>query len=97
MDERGDSSGSDLVQRGLWRLMLKLPSMRGRLQIVVVKSIFLRDLCEAYEEACMAVERLSKQDLQINAHRIGEYQSLCAEIETDVVHLVLQQSIGVRD
>lgn len=97
MDERGDSDGSDLAQRGLWRLMLKLPAMRGRLQIMAVKSTILKDLCEAYEEACMAVEQLSKQNLNTGAHRIREYQNLCSEIETDVVHLVLQQSKDVRD
>ncbi|SFB32613.1 hypothetical protein SAMN03159496_02950 [Rhizobium sp. NFR07] len=99
MDKHGDITrgSSDLARRGLWRLMLKLPAMRGRLQILAQKSTVLTDLCEAYEEASMAAERMSREIPHANPSRLAEYQSICSEIETDVVHLVLQKSRNVPD
>jgi hypothetical protein len=99
MDKRGDSvgDGSDPAQRGLWRLMLRLPAMRGRLQILAAKSTMLKDLCEAYEEASLAVERLAKEGQKTSLARLAEYEIICEEIETDIVRLVLQQSRNVPD
>jgi hypothetical protein len=99
MEKRGGTAGggSDTAQRGLWRLMLKLPAMRGRLQILAAKSSMLKDLCEAYEEASLAAERLLKESSKANASRLLEYETICAEIETDIVRLVLQQSRNVPE
>lgn len=89
--------GGSLARKGLWRLMLKLPAMRGRMQIIAVKSAALRELFEAYEEASMTAERLAGQGTLANSTRLVEYQTICAEIENDVVQLVLNQTKGVAD
>lgn len=92
MNRPSDSGSSDRARQGLWRLMLKLPAMRGRLQILAAQSLVLNELCEAYEDASLALERLSIQRDLASAERLTEYRTLCTDIETDVVHLVLQQS-----
>lgn len=89
--------GSALARKGLWRLMLKLPAMRGRLQIIAAKSAALRELCEAYEEASVTAERLSRQDAPVNPALLSEYRTICSEIENEVVQLVLEQSKAVPD
>lgn len=80
------------AQQGLWRLMLKLPALRGRLQILAASSSVLEDLCEAYEVASSAYEALSKRNAAGDAARAEEYKSLCLDIEGDVIHLVLQRA-----
>lgn len=92
-----EDGSSGLARRGLWRLMLKLPAMRGRLQILSAKSTVLNELCEAYEEARATADRMSQERTEAGASRIAEYETICAEIESDVIHLVLQQSSNVPD
>ncbi len=77
--------------------MLKLPALRGRLQILAQKSMALKELCEAYEEAAMAHERLLKEDPTGRGEFALEYGGICLEIETDIIELVLEQSKGVPD
>jgi hypothetical protein len=74
-----DSRGN--AQRGLRRLMLKLPSKRPQLQALAVSSLVIRDLFEAYDEACIALEcfRLANSSL------VEEYEALCAELEADIM------------
>jgi hypothetical protein len=96
MSRQGGVAGnaSDAAQRGLWRLMLKLPAMRGRLQILAARSRRLDDLFEAYEEASRTLERLRKEDDVVLAK---EYDTVCSDIEADVIRYVLQGSAGVPD
>ncbi len=77
---------SDSARRGLWRLMLKLPALRGRLQIVAAKSPALDDLFEAYDDASIALERFRRDG---NVTRIAEYDGICSGIENDVIQNLL--------
>lgn len=90
MAKRDEQAGKS--KKGLWRLMLKLPALRGRLQILAASSSVLDDLCEAYEIASSAFEALSKRNEPGDAARAAEYEGLCSEIEGDVIHLVLQRA-----
>ncbi|MDM9623017.1 hypothetical protein A6U87_07370 [Rhizobium sp. AC44/96] len=90
-DTRGFArNGSKEAQRGLWRLLLKLPSIRGRLQIIAARSSHLNELFEAYEEANVALGRFQKERDRESCPLIEEYEALCAEIESDVLRLVLE-------
>ncbi|RUM23509.1 hypothetical protein EFQ99_22110 [Rhizobium vallis] len=91
-----DSNGSGAAQRGLWRLMLKLPAMRGRLQLLAAKSSSLDDLFEAYEEASATLERMSRARTRDECPLMEEYETVCAEIESDVIHYVLQHPLNGR-
>lgn len=77
--------------------MLKLPALRGRLQILAATSSVLEDLCEAYEIASSAYEALSKRNAPGDAAKAVEYENLCLEIEGDVIHLVLQRARNGQD
>lgn len=90
MDRRGGEAGktSKAAQRGLWRLMLKLPALRGRLQILAVRSRRLDDLFEAYEEASLALERFQKDGG--GGPLVEEYEAVCRDIEADVIQFILQ-------
>jgi hypothetical protein len=78
-------------QRGLWRLMLKLPALRGRLQVLAAKSESLGSLCEAYEDASVTLDRLRNAPGDVNCPMVREYEILCAEIEADVIQYCLQR------
>jgi hypothetical protein len=78
-------------QQGLWRLMLKLPSLRGRLQIVAAHSSSLAGLLEAYHDASVMLERLSKDGPRSDPALVIEYQSICSEIEADIIQYCLDQ------
>jgi hypothetical protein len=99
MDKRSgtEGKGSGAAQRGLWRLMLRLPAMRGRLQILAAKSSSLNDLCEAYEDASLTLERMVRDRSREDCPLMEEYETLCAEIESDVIHYVLQHRLNVPD
>lgn len=90
-----DRNGSGAAQRGLWRLMLKLPAMRGRLQLLAAKSSSLNDLFEAYEDASTTLERMSRDRTREECPLMDEYETVCAEIESDVIHYVLQHPLSV--
>jgi hypothetical protein len=79
---------SDSARRGLWRLMLKLPALRGQLQIIAAKSPALDDLFEAYDDASIALERFQRDQ---NARWILEYEIISSEIETDVIQTLLRE------
>ncbi|MDL2402673.1 hypothetical protein [Rhizobium mayense] len=72
--------------------MLKLPAMRGRLQILGAKSSALQDLFEAYEDASVTLERLLKEPDGNARLMIREYETICSEIENDVIEYCLGHS-----
>jgi len=88
-------NGTETAQRGLWRLMLKLPAMRGRLQLLASKSRSLSDLFEAYEEASLVLERLMRQPGEEHRPMVVEYETICAEIESDIIQYVLEHGSNV--
>lgn len=68
--------------------MLKLPAMRGELQILSARNPTLLSLCDAFEDASSMLERLHK-DRSADIGMIAEYESLCSEIENEVVELCI--------
>ncbi len=80
------------AQRGLWRLMLKLPSIRGELQILAARNHALDDLCEAYEDASVTLERIRKKPGNTDCPLVREYETICAEIETEVIKYCVEHS-----
>ncbi|QFY62903.1 hypothetical protein FZ934_21400 (plasmid) [Rhizobium grahamii] len=96
MNERNEAAGNGrkAAQRGLWRLMLKLPSSRGRLQILAATMPSLHDLFEAYEEASVALENMLKERDRSDCPLIVEYEQLCVDIEDDVIRYMLEKGSG---
>ncbi|RDJ11518.1 hypothetical protein B5K06_14710 [Rhizobium grahamii] len=95
MGKENDESrtSSDAERRGLRRLMLKLPAIRGRLQTIGEKSEPLRSLCEAYEDASSTLDRLRSAAGDEDRAMIHEYEIVCAEIEADVIKYCLERGV----
>ena len=70
-------------------MMLKMPALRGRLQILSIRDPEVLSLCGAFEDASSTLERLLKENNPSNRDRIQEYQTICREIEDDVIALCL--------
>ncbi len=88
---------SDAERRGLRRLMLKLPAVRGRLHTMTGKSESLGSLCEAYEDASATLDRLRSDVGDANRAMIHEYEIVCAEIEADVIKYCLERGGDVPE
>lgn len=78
------STARDAAHRGLLKLMLRLPSLRGELQLRWKKDGGLERLCEAYEDATVTLDRLQKDTRDGEDGLVDEYRSLCLELETDI-------------
>lgn len=96
-DRGGTRTPAAAERSGLWRLMLKLPALRGQLQTLVVDSEPLGNLCEAYEDASVALERLRNVPGDANGPMVKEYEVVCLEIESDVIRYCLKHGAGVRE
>lgn len=83
----GNTSSKGASQRGLLKLLLKLPSVRGRLQMIAAKPSSLHFLFEAYDAATDMLERLERNGA--DASDLMEYRTICQEIETDVIRYCL--------
>jgi hypothetical protein len=77
-------------ERGLWRLMLKLPALRGRLQILAARHDSLINLFEAYEDASVTLQRLRTAPGEQNRPLALEYETTCSEIEAEVIEYCLK-------
>lgn len=84
-------------KRGLWRLMLKLPALRGQLQLLASRSPSLGSLFEAYDDARTTLERLLGDLGKDNELIIAEYENICAEIESEVIQYCLEHHPGVPE
>ena len=85
------------AKRGLWRLMLRLPALRGRLQILAGRSDSLDGLCEAYEDASVALDRMLREPGDTRSPMVSEYQTICREIESEVIQYCLAQGSPVPE
>lgn len=94
-DHLGGSSAG--AQSGLHRLMLKLPAQRQRLQGLVGSASwpFFRELLEAYDEACVALETFRRDDADNSI--IKEYEMIYGELEADIVRELERVIIWPRD
>lgn len=77
------------AQKGLWKLMLKLPALRGQLQILSVRNASLLSLCDAFHDASSTLDSLRKNS-SVDRAIIHEYETLCSEIEGDVIEICLR-------
>ncbi|HVW58180.1 MAG TPA: hypothetical protein VHC00_21100 [Rhizobiaceae bacterium] len=78
-------------QQGLLKLMLKMPALRGRLQIVSMRKPEMLNLCGAFEEASLTLERLIRENDPLNRQQIEEYQNICHEIEEEIIAICYQE------
>ena len=69
---------------GLIKLMVKLPVLRGELQLIYGQDPTLRDLAEAYNEATEMLYLLRGNPSSDKA-LLAEYEAVCIEIESDVL------------
>lgn len=68
--------------------MLKLPALRGQLQLLTAKNMPLASLCEAYDEADAMLDRQRRRDPQ-DTSMVSEYELICLEIEEEVISICL--------
>jgi len=68
--------------------MLKLPALRGQLQMESAKNKALMGLCDAFDDATTALDQLNR-DPKSNAELIKEYETICSEIESEVIDLCI--------
>ena len=76
--------GRGSAQSGLGRLMLARPSFcqQWQAQTGSTSWTLLQELFESYDEACLALEAFR---LEHNHPLVAEYESVCAELEADIV------------
>ncbi|TBY80605.1 hypothetical protein [Rhizobium leguminosarum] len=74
----------EAAHRGLLKLMLRLPAVRGQLQILWRTDTSLEALCEAYEAATTTFERLTRKSSAGEDGLVEEYRNVCLELEKDV-------------
>ena len=79
---------SQLGRRGLARLALRRPGLRGRLVTFDDPSGEFEALCSAYEEACCALEGWRQSSAEYADLRVAEYQQLVADLESDLMQSV---------
>ncbi|CAN7270889.1 hypothetical protein [Rhizobium sp. LjRoot254] len=72
------------VSKGLLRLMVRLPAIRGELQIIHGRDQLIRDLTEAYEDAIETLAGLQSNPVSQRG-LIHEYETICADIEEEIV------------
>lgn len=68
--------------------MLKLPAMRGQLQLLSARNANMVSLCGAFDEATIALDRL-RTDPMRNAGLVIEYETLCSDIEGEIIDICL--------
>lgn len=74
----------DAASKGLLRLMIRLPALRGELQIIHGHDDLLKELAEAYEDATQMLSRL-RSNPGSERGLIREYESICSGIEEEIV------------
>ncbi|TNM64777.1 hypothetical protein [Aliirhizobium smilacinae] len=89
--QEGGSILKGAAQKGLLKLMMKLPSVREQLQTIVRQRSTFSELLSAYGEATAMLDRLERGRERDEA-MILEYRTICAEIENDVMTECLKHS-----
>ena len=74
-------------RRGLVKLMLKMPALRGRLQMLSATNAGVFSLCGAFEDASSTLDRLRKEKSFVDEAVVREYESLCDEIEKEIMEI----------
>ena len=76
------------AEQGLARLMMRLPATRGTIRVAAASQPHFYELCGAYGEACAVLDRM-RRDRSADPAIITEYEIICAEIEVDVIRILL--------
>jgi hypothetical protein len=79
-------SEAQINRRGLLKLMLRMPAVRDRLQLLSADDEVLA-LCGAFEDASTTLERLQRERSGVNFTVIVEYEELCRDIEREILEL----------
>ncbi|KAB0679056.1 hypothetical protein [Aureimonas leprariae] len=72
-------------RRGLAKLMLRLPALRGELQVSFAHSEEVASLCSAFDEATATLDRLRRERAAADAAILAEYETVCREIEAELI------------
>lgn len=79
-------------RRGLLKLMLKMPALRGQLQVLSARDEGVLSLCGAFDDATDTLERLRLSDQEQHHLIILEYENICSEIEQDIIKICMSGS-----
>lgn len=77
----------DRCRRGLLKLMLRMPALRGKLRLLSARDDDFRSLCGAFEEAQMMLERLRGHQSCNDPAEIAEYEQVCSGIENEIISM----------
>lgn len=72
--------------------MLRLPRLRGKLQLLAARSVPVGNLLEAYEDASVALHQLRAAPGGKNCPVVKEYEAICSEIEAEIIGYCLEQT-----
>lgn len=75
--------------------MLKLPALRGQLQVLSAQNSTMLSLCDAFHDASSTLDRLRK-DPKADGAMVLEYEALCMEIEGEIIEICLAAQNKVR-
>jgi hypothetical protein len=81
------STEAEHNRRGLMKLMLKMPALRGKLQVTSASNADMFSLCGAFEEASSMLDRLRRQGERASPAVLREYESLCDEIQQEIIDI----------
>jgi hypothetical protein len=81
------SNEIDYSRRGLVKLMLRMPALRGELQALGIRNPDFLSLCGAFEEASDTLERLRQENRNYKKSEIAEYENICQEIEQEIIQM----------
>ena len=81
----------DHNRAGLNKLMLKMPALRGQLQILSAQNPELYNLCGAFGDASATLERLRRNQTNPDSVVIADYENLCVELEQDIIRICLAE------
>ncbi|MBX4897395.1 nodulation protein [Rhizobium bangladeshense] len=87
-EERIAHIAKHAAEQGLARLMMRLPATRATIRAAAASRSHLYELCGTYGEACSVLDRM-RRDISADPAIIAEYEIICAEIETDVLRILL--------
>jgi len=78
----------DYDRRGLAKLMLRLPALRGELQLMAARDAGFLNLCGAFDEASTMLGKLRKKNDEKDRFIEEEYELIVAQIELEVINML---------
>ena len=81
----------NLNRQGLIKLMLRMPALRGQLQLLAARDDHFLSLCGALEEASVTLASLKARTPPDEWSKVPEYEQICAEIEDEIISICYQK------